>query len=142
MPLLLEDLRRIIDETRQGVATTVNTALTLLYWAYWKNGLTKRFSKAGGAEYGQQILATLSQELVQDYGNGFSAKNIHHMIRFNEAFPDIQIVSTLSRQLSWSHFKEIIYLNLHLQKDFYAEMCRLGALERSDIAKENRFHAL
>ena len=124
MPLLLEDLRRIIDETRQGVATTVNTALTLLYWRIGKR-INEEILKGGRAEYGQQILATLSQELVQDYGNGFSAKNIHHMIRFNEAFPDIQIVSTLSRQLSWSHFKEIIYLNLHLQKDFYAEMCRL-----------------
>ncbi len=45
--------------------------------------------------------------------------------RFAEAFPDTQIVATLSRQLSWSHFKEILPFKKPLQRDFYAEMCRL-----------------
>ena len=34
-------------------------------------------------------------------------------------------VSTLWRQLSWSHFKKIIYQKDALQRDFYAEMCRV-----------------
>ncbi|GAH15931.1 unnamed protein product, partial [marine sediment metagenome] len=46
-------------------------------------------------------------------------------VRFAEAFPDTQIVATLSRQLSWSHFKEILPFKKPLQRDFYAEMCRL-----------------
>jgi predicted nuclease of restriction endonuclease-like (RecB) superfamily len=60
-----------------------------------------------------------------EYGSGFSAKNIRHMIRFDEVFSEEKIVSTLSTQLSWSHFKEIIYLQQPLQKEFYAEMCRM-----------------
>ncbi len=47
------------------------------------------------------------------------------MIRFAEAFPDEQIVAALSRQLGWTHFREIIPLEDHLQRDFYAEMCRI-----------------
>ena len=47
------------------------------------------------------------------------------MIRFAEVFADEAIVSTLWRQLSWSHFKEIIYQKDALQRDFYAEMCRV-----------------
>jgi predicted nuclease of restriction endonuclease-like (RecB) superfamily len=121
---LLEDLRRMIEETRQDVAATVNAALTLLYWRIGKR-INEEILKGGRAEYGEQIVSTLSRHLMAEYGNGFSSKNIHHMIRFVEAFPDIQIVSTLSRHLSWSHFKEIIYLKLPLQKDFYAEMCRI-----------------
>lgn len=35
------------------------------------------------------------------------------------------IVSTLSRQLSWSHFRELIYLKDPLARDFYAEMCSI-----------------
>ncbi|MDX9971787.1 MAG: PDDEXK nuclease domain-containing protein [FCB group bacterium] len=123
-PPLLEDLRRMIEETRQGVAATVNAGLTLLYWRVGKR-VGEEILKGERAEYGKEILATVSQELARDYGGGFSSKNIHHMLRFVEAFPDMQIVSTLSRQLSWSHFKEIIYLKLPLQKDFYAEMCRI-----------------
>jgi len=41
------------------------------------------------------------------------------------SFPDEQILSTLSGELSWSHFKELIYLNKPLQREYYAEMCRI-----------------
>jgi hypothetical protein len=51
---------------------------------------------------------TLSAQLVADFGNGFSRPNLFRMIRFAEVFSDNKIVSTLSRQLSWSHFVEII----------------------------------
>ena len=47
------------------------------------------------------------------------------MVRFAEAFPDRQIVSTLLRELSWSHFLPLIYLKDPLQRDFYAEMSRV-----------------
>lgn len=47
------------------------------------------------------------------------------MIRFNEAFPEQEIASTLSRQLSWLHFLEIIYIKDDLKRDFYAGMCRI-----------------
>ena len=47
------------------------------------------------------------------------------MVRFVEAFADESIVSTLSRQLAWSHFLELIYLKNALARDFYAEMCRI-----------------
>ena len=52
------------------------------------------------------------------------------MIKFAELFPDGEIVSTLSRQLSWSHFIELLQLKDPLQRDFYAEMCRI---ERWDV---------
>ena len=77
------------------------------------------------AEYGKEILATLSQQLMQEYGNGFSYSALTRMARFFEAFPDRKIVATLSQTLSWSHFRELLPLEKHLQRDFYAEMCRV-----------------
>ena len=47
------------------------------------------------------------------------------MIRFAEAFPAVDIVSALLRELSWTHFKALIYLDDPLKRDFYAEMCRI-----------------
>jgi hypothetical protein len=47
------------------------------------------------------------------------------MLRFTEAFPEPAIVQTLSAQLAWSHFVEIIPLEDPLRREFYAEMCRL-----------------
>jgi predicted nuclease of restriction endonuclease-like (RecB) superfamily len=121
---LLDDLRRMIDETRQGVAVTVNAALTTLYWRIGKR-ISEEILKGERAEYGQQILATLSQELVRDYGNGFSYSALTRMIKLSQVFPEPKIVATLSQTLSWSHFIELLPLERPLQRDFYAEMCRL-----------------
>ena len=77
------------------------------------------------AAYGEQIVATLSRQLVADYGRGYTEKNLRRMIQFAEAFPEEEIVATLWRQLSWSHFRELLPLDKPLQREFYAEMCRM-----------------
>lgn len=121
---LIGDIRALIEETRSAVAVTVNTAMTLLYWRIGKR-ICEDILGNERAGYGDEMVATLSQQLTTDYGRGFSEKSLRHMIVFSETFPELEIVSTLSRQLSWSHFKEIIYLKQPLQKEFYAEMCRV-----------------
>lgn len=47
------------------------------------------------------------------------------MVRFAEAFPDERIVATLSQQLGWSHFVEILLLKQPLEREYYAELCRV-----------------
>jgi len=121
---LLNDLRGLIEETRAKVATTVNAALTMLYWRIGKR-INGEILQGARADYGEAIVSTVSRQLVAEYGSGFAGKSLRHMMRFAEVFPDEQIVSTLWRQLSWSHFKEIIYQQDSLQRDFYAEMCRM-----------------
>jgi predicted nuclease of restriction endonuclease-like (RecB) superfamily len=121
---LLDDLRSLIRQTREGVAQGVNSALVLLYWQVGQR-IRRDILQEKRADYGEQIVPTLSAQLVADYGDGFSKRNLFRMIRFVEVFPDQQIVSALSKQLSWSHFVEIIPLKNDLQRDFYAEMCRV-----------------
>ncbi len=47
------------------------------------------------------------------------------MIQFTEVFPDREIVVSLIRELTWTHFIALIPLKDPLQRDFYAEMCRI-----------------
>ena len=101
----------------------MNSALTLLYWHIGQR-IHGEVLKGQRAEYGEGIVVALAGALEAEYGRGFSAKSLRHMLRFAEAYPDIQIVSTLSRQLSWSHFLKVVYLKDELKRDFYAEMCR------------------
>lgn len=105
---LVADLRRMIDETRSAVAVAVNVSLTFLYWRVGQR-IRQEVLKEDRAEYGEKILPTLSAKLSSEYGQGWSERSLAYMIRFSESFPEGAIVSTLSRQLSWSHFKEIIY---------------------------------
>jgi hypothetical protein len=121
---LLEDIRRMVEEARQAVATTANAALTLLYWRVGRR-INEEILKGNRAEYGEAIVSTLSRQLMAEYGKGFSEKSLRHMLRFVEVFPDERIVSALMRQLSWTHFLAIIYLPDPLKRDFYAEMCRV-----------------
>jgi len=121
---LAADVRSMIEQTREGVARTVNASMTLLYWRIGKR-IQSEVLGHERAEYGLRVVSTLSRRLVDEFGPGFSDKNLRHMMKFAEAFAETEIVSTLSRQLGWSHFKEIIYLKDDIQRDFYAEMCRV-----------------
>ncbi len=122
--VLLRDIRGLIEEARSAVAATVNAGLTMLYWQIGRR-ICDELLQGDRAGYGEEIVSTLSGQLSDEYGTGFSAKNLRHMIRFAEVFEDERIVSTLWRQLGWSHFKEMIYLKDPLKRDFYAELCRI-----------------
>lgn len=123
-PDLIEDLRNIIDQAKRSVASVVNTHLIALNWQMGRR-IHSEILKKKRAGYGEEILATASQQLTKEYGQGFTISSLSRMVKFAELFPDEQIVATLSQQLSWSHFVEILPLKESLKRDFYAEMCRI-----------------
>lgn len=121
---LLEELRELIGSVRLQTAQAVNAALTALYWQIGDR-IRREILREQRAEYGAEIVSALGRQLSVEFGRGFSEKSLRHMLRFVEVFPDFQIVSSLMRQLTWTHFLSLIYLKDPLQRDFYAEMCRL-----------------
>lgn len=121
---LLIEIRRLIKEARRQTTVAINIGLTTLYWRVGKR-IQQEILGSERAAYGEQIVATLSRQLVTEFGRGFADKNLRRMMQFAEAFPDEAIVATLSRQLSWSHLKELLPLARPYQREFYAEMCRI-----------------
>ena len=121
---LAVDIRGLIEAARLRVAQTVNAELVLLYWQIGSR-IRRNILGETRAEYGEEIVSTLSRQLSADYGAGFSRQNLFHMIRFAEAWPDQAQVTALAQHLGWSHFKEILYLENELARQFYAEMCRV-----------------
>ncbi|MDY0062453.1 MAG: PDDEXK nuclease domain-containing protein [Myxococcota bacterium] len=126
---LFGDVRALVEQARGRVAVHARTELALLHW---RIGRRIRLDVLGEerAEYGRRVIESLAGRLTAEYGRGFSRQSLFHMLRFVEAFPEEEIVSTLSRQLGWSHFLEIIYLDEPLRREFYAELCRV---ERWDV---------
>ncbi len=47
------------------------------------------------------------------------------MVQFAECFPEQEIVASVMRQLSWTHFTLLIPMKNELQREFYAHMCRI-----------------
>ncbi len=106
---LFTDIARLIDESKSYVAYTANATLTYLYWKIGKR-INDDILNNKRAEYGKQIVVSLSRQLVSDYGNNFEDKNIRRMIQFAVAFPEEAIVVSLTRQLSWTHIIALIPL--------------------------------
>jgi predicted nuclease of restriction endonuclease-like (RecB) superfamily len=126
---LLADLRSLIQSARQRIAAVAYATQTLLCWHLGRRLLHENL-QGGRAAYGKQILVTVSRELTDEYGRGFSYAEIARMIQFAQQFPDEGIVVTLSQQLSWSHIHALLPIKDPLAREFYAEMCRI---ERWDV---------
>ena len=120
---LLGDVRELIVESRNCVATAVNSELVWLYWNIGKR-VREEILHGKRASYGEKIVESLSAELTTEFGRGFGPRVLFRMIRFAECFPDEQIVSALRSQLSWTHFRELIGIEDPLKREFYAELCR------------------
>jgi len=122
--ILLEDIRGMIESAKSRFAQTANAALVTLYWNVGNRIKTDILGNER-AQYGREIVSALSRQLTAEYGKGFSRRNLFYMIRFAEVYHEGQIVHALSAQLSWTHFRQIIYIEDDLKRDFYAEMCRV-----------------
>jgi predicted nuclease of restriction endonuclease-like (RecB) superfamily len=132
---LLAEVRGLILAAREQVARAVDSGLVTLYWHIGRR-VHQDILKEKRAEYGAEIVSALGRQLQAEFGRGFSEKSLRHMVRFAEVFPDEQIVAALRRQLGWTHFKSIIYLDDELKRDFYAEMCRIEKWSTRTLAKK------
>jgi predicted nuclease of restriction endonuclease-like (RecB) superfamily len=121
---LVREVGAMIEAARTQVAAVANAALVTLYWQVGRR-MHSEILDGQRAEYGAQIVATASRQLEAQYGRGFNDKSLRRMVQFASEFPEPEIVATLSRQLGWSHFVELIPLKDRLKRDFYAEMCRV-----------------
>ncbi len=120
---IFREIKTLIEQSRQQAAVTVNAAMTLLYWQIGKR-INDEILHDQRAEYGKQIVESLSRELTKEYGKGWSKRHLHHCLRFAEIFPDIQIVNALRTQLSWTHIRTIIPIDDELKREFYIEICK------------------
>lgn len=122
--LLFSDISALIENSKKYVAHNVNSTITLLYWKIGKR-INIDILKNKRAEYGKQIVVSLTRQLEGSYGKGFDEKNIRRMMQFASVFMDESIVVSLTRQLTWTHIISLIPLKQPLQREFYAEMCRV-----------------
>ena len=109
------------DKAREKAALSVNTELLDASWEtgryiveYEQHGNVK-------AEYGKQLLTNLSKDLTRLRGRGYSRSNLFNMRLFYVRFPKIQ---TVSGQLSWSHYLELLKCDNELEREFYMTQAR------------------
>jgi predicted nuclease of restriction endonuclease-like (RecB) superfamily len=124
----------LVEQARESIAAHANATLTLTFWQVGRLIDTEVLASER-AEYGAQIVASLSRQLVARFGRGFEEKNLRRMIKFAREFPDLDIVATLSRQMSWSHFVMLLPIKSAEAKAFYANQVAAGRLTVRELKR-------
>jgi hypothetical protein len=132
--VLLNDLSQLIEQSKRFVVVQANSVVTMLFWNVGKR-INEDVLKNKRADYGKQIVSTLSAQLTEKYGNNFELRNLRRMMQFAEQFPNEQIVVPLARQLSWSHFQILIPLKDRKERLFYATEAANANWGRRELRK-------
>jgi len=118
---LYTNIKTIIDISKQQATIQLNNTMVLSYWEIGKE-LKEEILKDKRATYGKEVVKKISEKLTLEYGRGYSKASLLRMIQVYSFFSEKEIVVTLSRQLSWSHFIEFIKLKDELKREFYITM--------------------
>ena len=113
--LIFSEIKSLVIDSRNRVYSVVNTEMLQLYWNIGKiimeiQGGNER------AKYGDKVLENLSEKLIDEFGKGFSKRNLERMRKFYCYF---KITTTVSSQLSWSHYLELIKIDEDNKRQFY-----------------------
>lgn len=130
---LYADVANLLEQARQHVQQTTNIAMVYAYYEVGRRIVEEEQAGGARAEYGQRILAGLSEYLTSRFGRGFSVTNLKQMRQFYRTYSDDQIGQTLSDQfpnlptvssgrrffLSWSHYLKLMRINNPDERHFY-----------------------
>lgn len=108
------------EKARGNAAIAVNTELLE---ANWQTGRYIVEFEQGGetkARYGERLIANLARDLTHIRGRGFSRSNLIYMRKLYLTFPKSE---TLSHQLTWSHYFELLKCDDPLEIQFYMKEC-------------------
>ncbi|NME72678.1 PDDEXK nuclease domain-containing protein [Flammeovirga aprica] len=105
------EIKKILASAKTKVNSVVNSAMVEAYWSIGKRIVEEEQKGEAKAKYGSFLIKELSKQLTEDFGKGFSMRNLKYFRQFYLLFPDFQIGHTLYAQLSWSHYKLLFRVN-------------------------------
>lgn len=117
---MISQIREIMINARQKVATQVNNEQLFAYWSIGRVIVEHEQDSDKRAEYGKSTLKQVSKQLTKEFGRGFSVSNLQFMRRFYQTY---QIQQTMSAKLSWSHYCELLIISDPDRRSFYEKEC-------------------
>ena len=117
---LVGAIGNLLEHAREKIATTANSTLVETYWSTGRYIVEYEQNGADRARYGSALLSHLTRDLTLKYGKGYGKSNLIYMRKLYRAFPKGM---TVSYQLSWSHYLEILKCSDELEIGFYCAEC-------------------
>ncbi len=140
---LVSDIQRILHAARAKSYSAVNSAMVDAYWQIGRRIVEEEQKGKGRAEYGTQMIETLSKQLTLEFGNGFSPTNLAGFRKFYLTFPTEEILYTVCTKLTWSHCRLIMRVDNPKARE-YCEYYLREATEQSWSVRvlERNIHTL
>lgn len=117
---LIKDIGKILEDGRREAFRAVDTILVKTYWQIGKYIVDFEQKGKEKTDYGSKLFERISKDLKEKYGKGFSRSNIIYMRLLYLKNPKSQ---TMSDQLSWSHYIELLMIGDSLERSFYEKQC-------------------
>ncbi len=113
---IVAEIKTVLDSARSNVARQVNSELLNTYWNIGRIISEHEQTVPERADYGKQTLKELARVLTAEFGKGFSRANLYNMRQFYMTYEKVQ---TVSGQLSWSHYCELLSISDPDKRSFY-----------------------
>ncbi|MBD5524156.1 MAG: DUF1016 domain-containing protein [Lachnospiraceae bacterium] len=139
---LLKRVGDVLAKGRDSIAVAVKSAIVRSYWEIGQYIIEYEQKGHAKAEYGSDLLNRLAHDLTERYGKGFSRSNVVYIRKLYLVYPKSQ---TLSDQLSFSHYIELLKLDDELERSFYEKECETehwGVRELKRQMKSMLFHRI
>lgn len=120
---LINDIQQILRQARQNAYRSMNQTMVNAYWLVGRRIVEEDQAGESRATYGKAVIKKLSDALQQEFGKGFSARNLEQMRAFYLSYPIPQTLSaelhTPDFQLSWSHYQMLTRIKDKEERAFY-----------------------
>ena len=126
------DVKEILNEARKKVYRNIQSEMIYAYWQIGKMIVEKQGGEER-AKYGDGLIKELSTQLSNDYGSGFTERNLRNMRQFYLLFP---IWHTVSAELSWTHYRLQLSLEDENARNFYIKEAVGGNWSVRRLARE------
>ena len=113
---IIHEIKSLIAKAKEGAIRSVDHHRTVLYWHIGERIFNEEQQGKDRADYGNYLIKYLSEQLLPEFGSGFSVRQLERYRQFYRTFP---IASTLRTQLSWSHYKLLLPVEDEDKREYY-----------------------
>lgn len=113
-----KNILEILKNSREKVLRTVNQTMVKTYFQIGKAIVEEEQKGKTRATYGKELIKNLSAQLTNEFGKGFSERNIEQMRKFYQVYGIPQTVSAEFR-VSWSHYLILMRISDAEERKFY-----------------------
>lgn len=119
---LIQEIKKLVADAKRRIVQNNSNEILLIYWQIGKKIIDKEKENQFDKQSSRALISKLSKELMFQIGKGYNRSNLTYMRLFYINYP---AGVTLSHQLSWSHYIELLKIDDSLERTFYEKQCNL-----------------